>query len=100
MRMTISIKTLSNNEYEIIVNSNNSTTHIVTLSDEVHKNLTKDKVTKEELLDFSFKFLLDREPNTSILSSFELAVISRYFSLDTIVFYILGLVCQFKVVGF
>ena len=80
MRMTVSIKTLSNNEYEIIVNSNNSTTHIVTLPDEVHKNLTKDKVTKEELLDFSFKFLLAREPNTSILSSFELIVISRYFS--------------------
>ena len=78
--MTVSIKPLSNNEYKIIVNSNNSTAHIVTLSDEVHKNLTKDKVTKKELLDFSFKFLLDREPNTSILSSFELTVISRYFS--------------------
>ena len=44
------------------------------------KNLTNEQVTKEELLEFSFKFLLDREPNTSILSSFELTVISRYFS--------------------
>ena len=71
---------LSNNEYEVTVQSNTITTHIVSLSDEVHKNLTNNKVTKEELLDFSFKFLLDREPNTSIMSSFELTVISRYFS--------------------
>ena len=78
--MNISIQKLSNNEYEVTVQSNTITTHIVSLSDEVHKNLTNNKVTKEELLDFSFKFLLDREPNTSIMSSFELTVISRYFS--------------------
>ena len=71
---------LSNNQYEVTVQSNTVTTHTVNLSDEVHKNLTNNKVTKEELLDFSFKFLLDREPNTSILSFFELTVISRYFS--------------------
>ena len=78
--MSISIKTLSNNEFEVTVQSNTVTTHLVTLSNEVHKNLTNEKVTKEELLDFSFKFLLDKEPNTSILSSFELTIISRYFS--------------------
>ena len=77
--MTVSIKIVSNNEYEVTVKSNTVTTHTVSLSDEVHINLTNDKVTKEELLDFSFKFLLDREPNTSIMSSFELTVISRYF---------------------
>ena len=71
---------LSNNQYEVTVQSNTVTTHTVSLSDEVHEKLTKEKVTKKELLDFSFKFLLDREPNTSILSSFELTVISRYFS--------------------
>ena len=78
--MNVSIQMLSNNKYEVTVQSNTITTHIVSLSDEVHKNLTNNKVTKEELLDFSFKFLLDREPNTSIMSSFELTVISRYFS--------------------
>ena len=75
--MTISIQISSNNQYEVTVQSNTVTTHTVILSDEAHKNLTNDKVTKEELLDFSFKFLLDREPNTSIMSSFELTVISR-----------------------
>ena len=78
--MSISIKIVSNNEYQVAVKSKTVTTHLVTLSDEVHKNLTNEQVTKEELLEFSFKFLLDREPNTSILSFFELTVISRYFS--------------------
>ena len=78
--MSISIKIVSNNEYEVTVKSKTVTTHLVTLSDEVHEKLTKEKVTKKQLLDFSFKFLLDREPNTSIMSSFELTVISRYFS--------------------
>jgi predicted DNA-binding protein (UPF0278 family) len=33
----------------------------------------------EELLQKSFEFLLEREPNTSILSSFDLPLIGRYF---------------------
>ena len=78
--MNILIQMLSNSEYEVTVQSNTITTHLVTLSDQVYTNLTNNKVTKEELLDFSFKFLLGRESNTSILSSLELTVISRYFS--------------------
>lgn len=34
----------------------------------------------EELLKESFRFLLEREPNTSILSSFNLPVIGGYFA--------------------
>ncbi len=77
--MDIVIKKISENEFKITINSSSSTTHNVTLTDEVYQNLTKGKVSKEDLLNFSFKFLLEREPNTSILSSFELKVISRYF---------------------
>ena len=33
----------------------------------------------EELLRASFQFLLEREPNTSILTSFDLPLIGRYF---------------------
>lgn len=33
----------------------------------------------EDLLRESFRFLLEREPNTSILDSFELPVINLYF---------------------
>lgn len=33
----------------------------------------------EDLLRESFRFLLEREPNTSILDSFDLPLIGRYF---------------------
>ena len=75
----LSIKTQSNNRYEVIINLKTKTSHVVTLSDKDYLNLTNKKVTKKELLKFSFKFLLEREPNTSILSSFELTVIAKYF---------------------
>jgi FlaA1/EpsC-like NDP-sugar epimerase len=77
--MTILIKELSDEEFQVTVNEKNSTSHKVTLTDDVHQNLTNGKVSKKELIEFSFKFLLEREPNTSILSSFELSVISGYF---------------------
>ena len=77
--MTILIKELSDKEFQVTVNAKNSTSHNVTLTNDTHQNLTNGKVSKKELIEFSFKFLLEREHNTSILSSFELSVISRYF---------------------
>ena len=77
--MTILIKELSDEEFQVTVNAKNPTSHNVTLADDTHQNLTNGKVSKRELIEFSFKFLLEREPNTSILSSFELNVISTYF---------------------
>ena len=35
--------------------------------------------TPEELIEASFRFLLEREPKESILSRFELPIIERYF---------------------
>ena len=75
----LSIKTKSKERYEVVVNSESKTTHVVTISDKDYLDLTNKKVTKEELLKFSFNFLLERESNTSILSSFELRLISKYF---------------------
>jgi len=77
--MTILIKELSDEEFQVTVNAKNPTSHNVTLNDDIHQNLTNGKVSKKELIEISFKFLLEREPNTSILSSFELSVISGYF---------------------
>ena len=77
--MTILIKELSDEEFQVTVNAKNPTSHNVALTDDTHQNLTNRKVNKKELIEFSFKFLLEREPNTSILSSFELNVISTYF---------------------
>ena len=77
--MTILIKELSDAEFQVTVNAKNPTSHKVTLTDDIHQNLTNGKVSKKELIEFSFKFLLEREPNTSILPSFELSVIFGYF---------------------
>jgi len=77
--MTILIKELSDEEFQVTINAKNSTSHNVTLTDDTHQNMTDGKVNKKELIEFSFKFLLEREPNTSILPSFEISVISTYF---------------------
>ena len=78
--MSISIKKLSDDVFKVTVAETSTTTHTVTVTDQSLTDLTDDKVTKTQLLKFSFKFLLEREPNTSILSSFDINVISRYFS--------------------
>ena len=77
--MTIFIKELSDNRFEITVNKKLITKHTVILTDKYYDILTKKKISKKKLLEYSFQFLLDREPNTSILSFFELNIISKYF---------------------
>ena len=77
--MELLITELSKDKFEITVKANQITKHVVNVNDEMLFNLTKNNISKEELLNFSFNFLLEREPNTSILSSFDLTVISKYF---------------------
>ena len=78
--MSLSIKKLSDDVFTVTVAETSTTTHTVTITDQSLNDLTDNNVTKTQLLKFSFNFLLDREPNTSILSSFDIKVISRYFS--------------------
>ena len=77
--MELLITELFKDKFEIIVKSNQISKHVVNVTDEMLFNLTKNKISKKELLNFSFNFLLERETNTSILSSFDLTVISKYF---------------------
>ena len=77
--MSIFIKELSDNKFEITLNKKSITKHTVLVTDEFHDKLTKKKISKKKLLEYSFQFLLYREPNTSILSFFELNIISKYF---------------------
>lgn len=53
--------------------------HRVTLSPSTYRKLTREKVTPERCVQAAFEFLLEREPKESILSSFDVTVISRYF---------------------
>ena len=77
--MDLLISKLSKDKFEITVKANQITKHVVHVTDEIHFRLTKNKILKEELLKFSFNFLLEREPNTSILSKFDINIISKYF---------------------
>ena len=78
--MSISIKKRTDDVFVVTVTDGMTTTHTVTVTDQSLTDLAGDNTTKTELLEFSFNFLLDREPNTSILSSFDINVISKYFS--------------------
>ena len=78
--MSISIKKISDDLFEVTVADRITTTHKVTVTDESLTDLTDNNVAKTQLLNFSFRFLLEKEPNTSILSSFDINVISKYFS--------------------
>ena len=77
--MEILIKKNDNNTFAVSIESSINSNHIVTLDDDIHNEMTKGFKSKEELILFSFKFLLERENNTSILSNFNLEIIQNYF---------------------
>lgn len=55
------------------------TKHRVKLQEQYYKQLTDGIVTPQRLVHASILFLLDREPQESILEDFDLPIISRYF---------------------
>jgi hypothetical protein len=67
-------------EFEVVVREGKGETrHHVTMSQETCERLTAGKRAPECCLESAFRFLLDREPKESILSRFDVSVISRYF---------------------
>ena len=77
--MEILIKKNDNNTFAVSIENSVNSNHIVTLNDDIHFEMTKGIKSKTELILFSFKFLLERENNTSILSNFNLEIIQNYF---------------------
>ena len=77
--MSVSVKKDTKDVFSVTVACSTTSNHKVIISDKTLLELTNNRVTKTSLLEFSFKFLLAREPNTAILSSFDLNMISRYF---------------------
>ena len=65
--------------FEVTVREAVTTTHTVSLKTDYYQKLTEGKVTPETLIKRSFEFLLERESNTMILSSFDLPLIGHYF---------------------
>ena len=77
--MEILIKKNDNNTFAVFIEGSINSNHLVTLNDDIHFEITEGIKSKEELIFFSFKFLLERENNTSILSNFNLETIQNYF---------------------
>ena len=77
--MSVEIEQVEGDLFLVKVASATSTEHRVTLSDAYRNKIFNERLTKEEILRRSFAFLLERESNSSILRSFDLPAIQRYF---------------------
>lgn len=75
----INVIEINESAYRVTVVDKTTTSHEVTVQVEYAFKLTAGKISNTALVKNSFEFLLAREPNTSILRSFDLSVIARYF---------------------
>lgn len=76
----ISVRKLDPETFEVSVATGGATTtHRVTLRAADRVRLAGGDTDAERLIEESFRFLLDREPNTSILGQFDLPAIGHYF---------------------
>lgn len=77
--MQIKVERLADTRYRVsVAEGRTATVHEVTLEE---ADLTRygAGVSPEHLIEASFRFLLEREPKESILRTFALPVIERYF---------------------
>jgi hypothetical protein len=75
----ITVEKIDDRTFKVTVKDRTTTTHTVTVESSYHEKLTGKGVSAEDLVKKSFDFLLERESNTSILRSFDLPIIGRYF---------------------
>jgi len=75
----ITIEKINADSFRVTVHTQTTTHHTVKLSPAYHRQLTGGTTDPESLVEESFRFLLEREPNTSILRDFDLPLIARYF---------------------
>jgi hypothetical protein len=62
-----------------VIEGDSSTEHAVTVSQAELEGFGGENVTGEQLVEESFRFLLERESKESILASFPISEILRYF---------------------
>jgi hypothetical protein len=77
--MMITVERIDDRTLMVTVKGRTTTTHRVSVDPSYHEKLTGGRVSAEKLVEKSFEFLLERESNTSILRTFDLPVIGRYF---------------------
>lgn len=74
----ISVTEAGPGTFVVVVEAQSTTRHQVDVEADYAERIAPG-VEAAELVRRSFEFLLEREPNTSILAQFELPVIGRYF---------------------
>lgn len=75
----IEVQRKEDETYEVKVLADKNTIHQVTMEDAYYRKLTNGDILPEELIEKSFQFLLERERNDEIFSSFDLSMISIHF---------------------
>jgi hypothetical protein len=78
--VNVEVETIGDDEFLVKVSASTSTEHHVTLTDAYWEQIWNSRLTKNEIVSRSFAFLLEREPNSSIMRTFDLPVIQRYFN--------------------
>lgn len=76
-------QTKSDDPFEFTITlkgSGGETQHEVTMTQSTYETLTGSQVSPETCVQAAFEFLLEREPQESILTSFDITVISTYYS--------------------
>ena len=77
--MNVEVETIGDDDFLVKVSAATSTEHRVTLTDAYWEQIWNSRLSKKEIVSRSFAFLLEREPNSSIMRTFDLPVIQRYF---------------------
>ena len=77
--MNVEVETIEDDDFLVKVSAAISTEHRVTLTDVYWEQIWNSRLPKKEIVSRSFAFLLEREPNSSIMRTFDLPVIQRYF---------------------
>jgi hypothetical protein len=75
----IDVQRINETTFQVGVGGRKPTVHTVSIPQAYYEKLTGGRASPELLVERSFEFLLEREPNTSILRRFELSVIQTYF---------------------
>ena len=76
----IEVQRKNNETFEVTVSEDAASTfHTVTLGDDYYQVLTEGRMAKEDFIKSCFEFLLQHESKESILSRFNVRIISKYF---------------------
>ena len=77
--MPIDVKQIDDDDFKVVVSSDGITHHKVKVTDIAYYRYTVGNINKTQLVTKAFFFLLQKEPNISILADFTIQNIEQYF---------------------